>query len=185
MLRINTRQTYFSSMELALDGIMVPQILTVLTLMILVENLVKTKRCINPQKWLKPWHIGTHLRVLRERESSNEHQHGRVQSVFKNLCVLVLCTKEASALKGPLFRIDNSSRTAGNEKGVWLKVVKTKHGLVVIQGFIDSHIEDPWGELWWVYVMWLGLIQSGSATRRSSLWCIKGRPHKSHQPALP
>ena len=34
------------------------------------------------------------------RELSNEYQHDRVQTGFKNLCVLVLWTKVASALEG-------------------------------------------------------------------------------------
>ena len=37
-----------------------------LTLMLLEANLANTKYCKNPEKSLKPWHIGTHLRVLRE-----------------------------------------------------------------------------------------------------------------------
>ena len=34
------------------------------------------------------------------RELSNEYQHDRVKMFFKNLCVLVLWTKVASALEG-------------------------------------------------------------------------------------
>ena len=34
------------------------------------------------------------------RELSNEYQHDRVKMFFKNLCLLVLWTKVASALKG-------------------------------------------------------------------------------------
>ena len=33
-------------------------------------------------------------------ELSNEYQHDRVKMIFKNLCVLVLWTKIASALEG-------------------------------------------------------------------------------------
>ena len=33
-------------------------------------------------------------------ELSNEYQHDRVYMVFKNLCILVLWTKVASALEG-------------------------------------------------------------------------------------
>ena len=35
-----------------------------------------------------------------QRKLSNEYQHDRVLMVFRNLCVLVLWTKVASALKG-------------------------------------------------------------------------------------
>ena len=34
-------------------------------IMLLVANSTKTKWCKKPEKWLKPWHMGTHLRVLR------------------------------------------------------------------------------------------------------------------------
>ena len=39
---------------------------SVLTLMLLVANLVLTKSCKKPEKWLNPMQIGTHLRVLSE-----------------------------------------------------------------------------------------------------------------------
>ena len=35
-----------------------------------------------------------------QRELSNEYQHDRVWMVCNNLCILVLCTKVASALEG-------------------------------------------------------------------------------------
>ena len=38
-----------------------------------------------------------------QRELSNEYQHDRVQIVFKNLCILVLWMKVASALEGLHF----------------------------------------------------------------------------------
>ena len=41
-----------------------------------------------------------------QQELSNEYQHDRVLMVFKNLCVLVLWMKVASALKGLLFFSD-------------------------------------------------------------------------------
>ena len=34
--------------------------------MLLVANLADTNRCIRPQKWLKPWHMGAHWRALSE-----------------------------------------------------------------------------------------------------------------------
>ena len=35
-----------------------------------------------------------------QRELSNEYQHDRVKMIFKNVCILVLWTKVASALEG-------------------------------------------------------------------------------------
>ena len=40
-----------------------------------------------------------------QRELSNEYQHDRVKTVFKNLCVLVLRTKVALALEGLIVGI--------------------------------------------------------------------------------
>ena len=37
-----------------------------LTLMLLVANFANTQWCKKPEKWLKPLHMGTHLRVLSE-----------------------------------------------------------------------------------------------------------------------
>ena len=51
------------------------------------------------EKWLKPWYMGTHLRVLIQPELSNEYQHDRVYILFKT-CFIVLCAKVALALEG-------------------------------------------------------------------------------------
>ena len=37
-----------------------------LTLMLLVAKLANTNLCKNPEKSLKPWHIGTHIKGLSE-----------------------------------------------------------------------------------------------------------------------
>ena len=44
--------------------------------------------------------MGTHLHESAPRELSNEYQRDRVLLVSKELCVLVLWTKVASALEG-------------------------------------------------------------------------------------
>ena len=67
--------------------------------MILVANfLANTKFC----KKLKLTESQSHGYVSESAlwELSNEHQHDRVQMVFKNRCVFVLWTKVASALEG-------------------------------------------------------------------------------------
>ena len=49
----------------------------VLTLMLLVTNLDNTKWFLKPEKWLKPWHIGTHImRVLGESYPMNTNITG-------------------------------------------------------------------------------------------------------------
>ena len=47
-----------------------------LTFMLLVTNLANTKWCRKPEKWLKPWHMGTHLRVLSESFPMNTNMTG-------------------------------------------------------------------------------------------------------------
>ena len=64
-----------------------------LSLMGLVANLANTKWCQKSEKWLKPWHIGTHLRVLSENYPLYiAYQHAGVFMVFKDLCVLISLT---------------------------------------------------------------------------------------------
>ena len=47
-----------------------------LTLMLLVANLTNTKKCKKPEKLLKPWQMGTHLRVLSESFPMNTNMTG-------------------------------------------------------------------------------------------------------------
>ena len=58
-----------------------------LTFMLLVDNFANTKWCKNPEKWLKPWQMGTHLRVLGESFQMNTKTTG-FQWFFKNLAFL-------------------------------------------------------------------------------------------------
>ena len=52
-----------------------------------------------PGKCLKPWQMGTHLRVLSESFLMNTNMTG-FRWFSKNLCILVLWMKVASALEG-------------------------------------------------------------------------------------
>ena len=56
-----------------------------LTLMLLVANLANTKSGKKPGKLLKPWHMGTHLRVLSESYLMNNNM-ARFLKVFASLC---------------------------------------------------------------------------------------------------
>ena len=47
-----------------------------LTLMLLVANQAITKWCKKPEKWLKPWNMGTHLIALRESYPMNTNMTG-------------------------------------------------------------------------------------------------------------
>ena len=44
-----------------------------------------------------------------QRELSDEYQHDRVVMVFKNLCILVLWAKVASALEGLMSFLSSNS----------------------------------------------------------------------------
>ena len=48
----------------------------ILTLMLLVANSTNTKWCEKPEKSLKPWQMGTHLRVLSESFQMNTNMTG-------------------------------------------------------------------------------------------------------------
>ena len=72
---------------------------TMLTLMLLTAKLANTKLCKNPEKPLKPLANG-YSSESAQQELSNEYQHDRVLMVLKNLCILVLWAKVATALEG-------------------------------------------------------------------------------------
>ena len=58
-----------------------------LTLMLVVANFANTK-WRKAEKWLKPWHMGTHLRSLRKRYSMNTNMTGFrwFSKIFASLC---------------------------------------------------------------------------------------------------
>ena len=65
------------------------------------------------KEWLKPWHLGTHLRVLNEGYPMSTNMTG-----FKNCCILVLWMKVTSALEGlsyPWFSSSTSYKVASQE----------------------------------------------------------------------
>ena len=61
---------------------------TCMKLMLLVGNFANTKSCKKAQKWLKLWHIGTHLRVFGESYPMNTNMtgFGRFSKIFVSLC---------------------------------------------------------------------------------------------------
>ena len=67
--------------------------------MLLKAKLANTKLCKNPEKTLKPLANG-YSSESAQQELSNEYQHDRVLMVFKNLCILMLWAKVATALEG-------------------------------------------------------------------------------------
>ena len=67
--------------------------------MLLVANLGDTKLCKKPREMTETLSNG-YSSESTPRELSNEYQNDRVWMIFKNLCVLVLWMKVASALEG-------------------------------------------------------------------------------------
>ena len=68
--------------------------------MLLVANLVNRKWCKKP--WQKTETLAHgYSSESTQQELSNEYQHDKVEMVFKNLWILVIWTKVASALEGP------------------------------------------------------------------------------------
>ena len=104
--------------------------------MLLVANLANTKSCKKPEKWLKPRHMGTHLRVLSESYPMNTNMTVfrcfLFLFFFKNLCFLaiVLCTKIASALEGLIFIYWEVLATFG--EGIMVKIKSPDYPLYVI-----------------------------------------------------
>ena len=47
-----------------------------LTLRLVVANFAMTQLCKKGEKWVKPWHMGTHLRVLSESFPMNTNKTG-------------------------------------------------------------------------------------------------------------
>ena len=74
-------------------------VISVLTLMLLTAKFANTKLCKNPEKPLKPLANG-YSSESAQQELSNEYQHDRVLMFLKNLCILVLWAKVATALEG-------------------------------------------------------------------------------------
>ena len=67
--------------------------------MMLVANLANTKLCKKVLKWLKLWHMDTHLTLFSESFLLNTIMTGFAW-LSKNLCFFVLWMKVASALEG-------------------------------------------------------------------------------------
>ena len=72
--------------------------MNILTLMLLVANLANTKWVKKTEEILKPWHMGTHQRVLSEIFPM--YTNMTVLEMVCKFCFTVFLTKEASALEG-------------------------------------------------------------------------------------
>ena len=74
----------------------------------------------NPEKWLKPWQMGTHLKVLSESYLMDTNMTGFRRFSKKN-CILVLWTKVASALEGLIVSVLPSCPENSHNQGLPLR----------------------------------------------------------------
>ena len=87
------------------------QTVTRLTFMLLVADLANTKWCKKPETWLKPWHMGTHLRVLNESYPMNTNMTGFRWFSQKSLS---LCALDENSLSiGRVKNIEVHGRSMG------------------------------------------------------------------------
>ena len=96
-----------------------------LTLMLLVANLATIKWGKKYEKWLKPWQMGTHMRVLSERFTMNTNKTGFRSFFHKSLhpCALDeshLSIKRVKSYLWKLVWIDNTF-DFGNDLTLYLK----------------------------------------------------------------
>ena len=94
--------------------------MAVVNLMLVVTNLAGQYRMM--QKNLKnDWTLAHgYSSESTQQELSNEYQHDRVYMVFKNLCVLVLWTKKASALEGLILTALRSLQNKAYQKKLFV-----------------------------------------------------------------
>ena len=88
-----------------------------------VANLANTKCYKNHDKWLKPCHIGAHLRVFSKSYPVITNRTGFTSIWFSKIFASVRLTKEASALEGLIENCTKSLRK------IWAK--KAEYDLVV------------------------------------------------------
>ena len=103
---------------------------TVLTLMLLVANFAISKLRKNPRELRKPWHMGTHLRVLSKSFPMSTNMTGfrRFSKIFD---FFVLWRKVASALEGLRFALHPS--TLQFYKALFKVISKHEHDHVPFQ----------------------------------------------------
>ena len=87
--------------------------------MLLLDKLANTKWCKTPDKALKPWHVGTHLRVLCEGSPMSTNMTGFIW-FSKNFCVFVNRMKVALALEGFIKGFKVSSFNSSNAKATYV-----------------------------------------------------------------
>ena len=97
-----------------------------------MSNLINRKWCKNVEKWLKPWHMGTHPIVLSESYSMNTNMTG-FGWFSKIFSIFLLWTKVASVLEGSTFsylervqnltHMDKSWWQCNKPRNIWLKIV--------------------------------------------------------------
>ena len=91
----------------------------------------------NNWKWLKPWHVGTHLRVLSESYPMNTNVTG-----FRWFSKILLpCALDESSLSIGRVTSNESSYCADDVKiGIWYKSFRTSQNTVTWHGDIFPYV---------------------------------------------
>ena len=78
------------------------------TLMLLVDNLANTKWCKKPEKWLKPWQMGTHWKYSsRALQWIPTWQGSDVFRKFLHHCALDECSLSIGRVRGSFSGFTN------------------------------------------------------------------------------
>ena len=97
-----------------------------LTLMLLVANFANTKLCKKPEKCLKPWQMGTHLKALNESYPMNTNMTG-FQCFFQKS--LRSCALDESSLS--IGRVKAVLR--GQNRHEWVNIFSCRSLISILQ----------------------------------------------------
>ena len=81
-----------------------------------MANLANTKWCKDPEKWPKPWHMGTHLRVLGESYPMNTNMTW-FRWFSKNFVLwmkVALALEELKGLASPAWEGEDPAKVTGS-----------------------------------------------------------------------
>ena len=101
--------------------------LPVLTLMLQADNLAITIECKKPEIWLKPWHMGIHLRVRSETYLMNTNMTGFRIDLQKSLRPCALSESSLSIIRRVKYRLLCGLRLALNAGR--LSLLEYPHGI--------------------------------------------------------
>ena len=152
--------------------------------MLLVTNLTNTNRCKKPEKWLKPWHMGTHLRVLSESYPMNTNMtwFRCFSKTFASLCFgwssLSIGRVNINICGVPLLWLKTHTyleHTVGILLQIWIVFLYLFYEEVFFWWIFTFHVESTYGKrifestlcinlrikhqnslnIWWWVLVWI------------------------------